>query len=299
MRHTKACQGRKRSGIVAIASEAGGHCPAMSSDNIIRSEAGSEAVAGTVPDGQRGAKTVLIVCSRLFREALMLVLDRPGTTFSNGIATVDEALALMEGGFVPDLTIAVLIGEDTTDEAMKAIVRARRSFPGTRWLLLTDSVSPRRLRQAIAAGVDGLLQHEITAHILRHATELLLLGQTLLPKGLAEYGERPREPEPAQPRDDPAIAITGSTSEPAPGTQAAPTTLAVSVLPVQLSERERQILGCLARGDFEQADRTRATDRGRNRESPREGSAAEVARHKPHPGCCLRHPQSRTASTRA
>jgi len=193
-------------------------------------------------------RTALIVGSRFFREAIMKVLDGPGTTFAEGMNTVTDAVALMEDGVLPDLVIAVLIGGHALDEAMNAIPLARKRFPATRWLLLAESISPKRLRQAMTVGVDGFLLLEITIRVLRHATELLLLGQTLLPRGLAEPGEPSLLSAPVDNFVEPAWKCDGESNERRPVAEVVPTASDNFALPVLLSERERQILNRLARG---------------------------------------------------
>jgi two-component system nitrate/nitrite response regulator NarL len=233
--------------------------------NSIRTDLRSIADARpTLGDDEIADRTVLIVCSQLFREALMQVLDGSGTRFADGIKLVGEAIEQLEEGVAPDLIIAVLVGEKAVDEAMNAIFLARRRFPATRWLLLIDSVSPERLRQAMAAGVGALLKHDIPARVLRHATELLLLGQSLLPTGLVEFEDPSHEQEPVQLPAEPARGNGRSDADSGSDSRLAATAQLVSTASVRLSERERQILDCLARGysnkliarDLEIADAT-------------------------------------------
>ena len=126
-------------------------------------------------------RPVHIVCSRVFREGLKQLLRNTGTSFTEGSSTIAEAIEQMGAGNVPDLVIAVASVEEANNDIFLSIRLARARFPQTRWLLLTDKVTPEHLRKAAAAGIDGLLPHEISGRVLVHAAELLLLGQPLLP----------------------------------------------------------------------------------------------------------------------
>jgi two-component system nitrate/nitrite response regulator NarL len=199
-------------------------------------------------DTSSGSRLVLIVCSQLFREAIVNLLDKPGIDFTDGMKTIDEAVEYMQNGVVPALAIVVLIDENAT-EVLNTIHQTRQHFPSVRWLILTDSTSPSRFRQAMAAGVHGLLKHEISVSVLKHAAELLLLGQSLLPVGLGEFDVPFSPAQPVDQFSQSARPLAEADQEPQPtdfGPLAAST---ATPQPVQLSTRERQILECLAQGD--------------------------------------------------
>ena len=192
------------------------------------------------PRYEAPSRTILIVCNRLFREALSELLDFPELVFTRGFDAIAEAIASMTEGAPGDLVIAVTDGEPGFTETLREVDAARHRFPTTRWLLLTDSVSPVRLRQAVAAGVDGVLPHDIAARVLKHAAGLLLLGQTLLPPSLSDF---PRDVSTRVPSGPAPEGIGGARTD-----QLITLEQRQGAGAPQLSEREQEILSCLVKG---------------------------------------------------
>jgi two-component system nitrate/nitrite response regulator NarL len=184
-------------------------------------------------------RLVALVCSRLFREGLQRLLAGPGMVISAGYQTVAEAVEAMAADQPADLVIVVACTEAAIEASLAHIGASRTRLPTTKWLLLTDCLSPERLREAVECGVQGVLQPDISGDVLRCSAELLLLGQTMLPPGLVDlFAPRPaaREATTQDGGDRPAVGVTGPPHQTATGA------------PIHLSERELQILQYLVKG---------------------------------------------------
>ena len=117
----------------------------------------------------------------------------------------------------------IIIDSGSEQAALDHCSRIRAHMPSARMLLLDDQCEIETVRQAFATGVDGVVARNIGSEPLLSSLELLALGEKIFPSQLVDaltsgFGI----PAPASPKS--RIAIT------------------------DLSEREIEILRCLAAG---------------------------------------------------
>jgi two-component system nitrate/nitrite response regulator NarL len=76
----------------------------------------------------------------------------------------------------------VIASTDSADAAaiFADIHRMRALLPGARWILLSRHASVDFVRDAICAGIDGMLLEDSPAEALRLLTDLVLLGHSFL-----------------------------------------------------------------------------------------------------------------------
>lgn len=189
------------------------------------------------------ANAVLVDPQRLFREALHRTLEVPWLTVVGQGRSLEEAVAYLP----PDLRLQLAIysfGPEAEAEHELAHVQALRALhPGIKSVVLTDCQHPDVLLKAVAVGVEGFLSRDISVEVLQRALELVLLGQYLLPTGLARLLLDPL-------RQTLAAGPGGAMAVPDAGLPLAP---AASVPTDQrrttaLTPREREILQCLTDG---------------------------------------------------
>ena len=170
-------------------------------------------------------------------------------------ATIADLL----GGSAPraqaDLVICSLNLDERARAELAAMQEIRSVFPQAKLIILTDVVSAFGVREAVRAGVDGILSAEISDEVLQRSLELILLGQTLFPvrflhaqdetTAAPAYDHNLVEPLAAESRFGVSQAMFHRPLDPA---------LALDrITGPQLSEREGQILQCLVLGSSNKA----------------------------------------------
>lgn len=217
-------------------------------------------------------KVLLIVSGRLFRDGLRSLLHASGLTVVGHCDTMPEAGSLIGKIDKPDL---IVVDTQSSPEEVQAL-RAR--LPGTRWILLCDQHAPQHL--VIGAGFDWILFQDVSAEILHHVVELMLLGHSLVHRDLPGSAlAQPTQPMTGDVSSG-VVSIEGDGLTPgfppamesvvmAPGPAARPKTGATAsfaepallrptaIFPpqdvlrgrtVHLSDRETEILQCLVNG---------------------------------------------------
>lgn len=174
--------------------------------------------------------------SRLFREGLQkLLCGSPFAVVSAGGSAAETFESA--GGASADL---VILGPGTGGEAEMEVdwVCTHQPAPHRpRFVLLSDALEPARLRRAAAAGVDAVLSQDISGEVLRRSLDLVMLGQQLFPAVLAHAQS---ECVPAPRAGLIPFPVPGAARPQAPQAERTPRP--------NLSERETQILCCLAGG---------------------------------------------------
>ncbi|MFO1187846.1 MAG: response regulator transcription factor [Alphaproteobacteria bacterium] len=168
--------------------------------------------------------TVLVGAKTLMREGLKGLLA--GTSIkivAEAPRPYDVPAAL--GSQKADLALVDVteFGEELAD-GIKAL---KAELPAIKIVLLTDILDGQQLSASLAAGVDGYLLKEISCDALLQSLHLVMVGEKVFPTELA------------------TLLVNGAPTTPRAGRR----TVSESVRDRGLSERELQILQCLAQGD--------------------------------------------------
>ena len=126
--------------------------------------------------------TLVVDASRLFREGLRQLLA--GTPFQIGqeSATLAEAVPHIENGFRPHLLLSEFEG---AAEHLDILRWLRDACPDAKIIVLTSTLRPRSLAQALDVGVDGYLLKNISLEGLTQSLRLVMLGEKVFPTQLA------------------------------------------------------------------------------------------------------------------
>lgn len=177
---------------------------------------------------QARVPTVLVDPSTLFREGLEHILA--GSPYrlvlKKGGATVADLAQLSSLSEVP--VVIFLVGAGTSPAAtIEIITWIKAHYPNGRVVVLADLQSLDLLTPALRAGAHSFLLKTMTTQELLKSLELVMHGESVIASVALPliYNAEP------QPSALPPMVGQASASYP------------------QLSERERQILSCLARGD--------------------------------------------------
>lgn len=168
--------------------------------------------------------TVLVGSKTLMREGLK------GLLAGTSIVIVGEAPRLSDipsvlAGQKAHLALADVaeFGEELAD-GLKVL---KSELPTIKVVMLTDVLDAQQLAASLAAGVDGYLLKEISCDALLQSLHLVMVGEKVFPTELA------------------TLLVNGAPAPPRSGRKL----VNDSVRDRGLSERELQILQCLAQGD--------------------------------------------------
>ena len=203
-------------------------------------EQGAGAVAGPAPD--EPIRVVLVDDQALLREGFrrLLELEDDGIEVAGAAGDGQEALAVVErlahAGRAPHVVLM-----DIRMPRMDGVQATRllgERFPAVRVMMLTTFDDEELVLDGLRAGAKGYLLKDATAEQLVDAIRAVARGESpLQPSVAAKLVARLTHPRPAQP------APAHHTAQPATGHTA-------GGMPVdELTEREREILGYLGRGD--------------------------------------------------
>jgi two-component system nitrate/nitrite response regulator NarL len=168
--------------------------------------------------------TVLVGSKTLMREGLKGLLA--GTSINivaeaQRLSEVETALA----GRAADLILVDV--SEFGDELADALRALKANLPALKIVMLTDVLDGPQLAASLSAGVDGYLMKEISYEALLQSLHLVMVGEKVFPTELA------------------TLLVNGAPSTPRPGRRF----VSEEVKGRGLSEREMQILQCLAQGD--------------------------------------------------
>lgn len=167
--------------------------------------------------------TVLVGSKTLMREGLKGLLANTSINIfaeAQRLADVDQVL----GGRTADLVLFDV--SEFSEELTEQLRQLKSRHPKTRVVMLTDMLDGAQLAASLAAGVDGYLMKEISYDALLQSLRLVMVGQKVFPTELA------------------TLLVNG-----APATPRTKRYISDEVRERGLSERELQILQCLAQGD--------------------------------------------------
>ena len=217
------------------------------------------------------ATIMVVVRGQLFRDGIQSVLQSSDRRIIADCETLDHVAAKLDTLPTPDLFVVGGGGSDQMIELLASIRRLRQWVPQAKWLVLTPRTDPQLLRQALEAGVDGLLLEDSPGEVLRLLTRLVLLGHSFVPASLARVlsGQATtmdieRESgTPVSPSLDTSNTLnTWASAEPSPARPDFTSHLRSGMVPdrndsagnpegrrqIELSARENEILGCLVSG---------------------------------------------------
>ena len=168
--------------------------------------------------------TVLVGSKTLMREGLKQLLAGSPIQISGEAVRLADVPQTMNGHS------ADLVLFDVTefqDEVAQGVKDLKQRYPRLKLVMLTDVLDAGQLSASLAAGVDGYLMKEISCEALLQSLQLVMLGEKVFPTDLA------------------TLLVNGTPTPPRSGKRV----LNDEVKNRGLSERELQILQCLAQGD--------------------------------------------------
>lgn len=183
--------------------------------------------------GRRRIPTVLVGQSALLREGVARILEGTDLRIDQSVATVEELRT--ESLSRHDAPLLVIECADQIGFSIGEIERFKLRHPQGRVAALTGDYSGESLVSLFEVGTNVLLAKSISREIFVRALELVVLGETLLPRELLAY-VRPANAQ--QPESSGQIDGFGEVAEESEidGTPS-------------LSARERSILLCLVGGE--------------------------------------------------
>ncbi|HEY4134318.1 MAG TPA: response regulator transcription factor [Alphaproteobacteria bacterium] len=164
--------------------------------------------------------TLIIEGNRLFREGLKYLLAGSQFEIRLEADSFESANDSIREGFLPELI--VLDFQDDDGLAVENIRHLRGNLRHARIVVLTYSLSAKKLAKALEAGADSYLLSDMSPEALIQSLALTMLGEKVFPTNLAKL------------LIDGRIDFANGDRPFSSGT---------------LSEREIQILRCLANGD--------------------------------------------------
>lgn len=170
-------------------------------------------------------ETVLVGSKTLMREGLKQLLAGSAIDITGEAQRLSELPALFAASRPADLILFDVAEFD--DDVAESVRQIKSRYPNTKMVMLTDALDGPQLSASLAAGVDGYLMKEISTEALLQSLRLVMVGEKVFPSDLV------------------TLLVNGSSAMPKSGKR----TVSDAVKDRGLSERELQILQCLAQGD--------------------------------------------------
>jgi two-component system nitrate/nitrite response regulator NarL len=123
--------------------------------------------------------TTLIDPNRLFRDGLKYLLAPTRFAVAAEFGTVAQALAHADAGAAGLLVVGQ--AKPDADE----LQGLREAYPAARIVVLADQMTIDGLRDAMGAGIDGLLVKTVSPEALVQSLQLVLMGEKVYPTNLA------------------------------------------------------------------------------------------------------------------
>lgn len=137
--------------------------------------------------------------NRLFREGLKPMLVDTGFAVAGEAESADEALSMLEAGMAPGI---VLIDFEAAAACLSELPRFREIVPTVKLVILAASAEDvQSLAFCFEAGADAYLLKTISPDALVQSLNLVLMGESVFPTGLAALlvkvaGQRPHVASP-------------------------------------------------------------------------------------------------------
>jgi two-component system nitrate/nitrite response regulator NarL len=171
-------------------------------------------------EGKDCVPTFVVEGNRLFREGLKHLLAGSHFSIEEEAGSYAAAASLLDGGFQPDLVLFGLRDDDK--EAAADIRKLRSKLASSRIAVLAHDISANGLAKILEAGADAYLMSDLSTEALIQSLHLTMLGEKVFPTNLAKLLIEGR------------VDVGGGH---------------YSFNGGMLSEREVQILRCLANGE--------------------------------------------------
>jgi len=183
--------------------------------------------------GRRRIATVLVGRSALLREGVARILEGSDLRIDQSVGTVEELRT--ESLSRHEAPLLVIECDDQIDFSLGEIERFKLQHPHGRVAALAGDYSGENLISLFEAGTNVLLAKSTSREIFLRALELVVLGETILPRELLPHlrSSPPQQPESAGQIDDIEEAMEQGEMDVTPS----------------LSARERSILLCLVDGE--------------------------------------------------
>lgn len=174
-----------------------------------------------------GITIVLIDDSRLFREGLRRIFEDSPFEVKFEASTLDvfESHVGSAETLMPAPELILIDTRQVGQALLEQLKNLRGLFPDSRLVILTGHMQLNRLAIVLAAGADGYLLKDLSGEALLQSLRLVLLGEKVFPTDLAQILVNDR------------IVADGNFTSDDHATE-----------DLDLSQRERQLLQCLANG---------------------------------------------------
>jgi DNA-binding NarL/FixJ family response regulator len=127
-------------------------------------------------------RIALALPGRLFRDCIHQLVQTSDRVIVGSSENLDDMVAAYDAQDVPDVFIVGVRGA----EQLAKIRSLRVALPSARWILLTGECDIGVVREALEIGVDGLLHEDSLAQVLKLVIELVLLGHSCIPVEFAK-----------------------------------------------------------------------------------------------------------------
>jgi two-component system nitrate/nitrite response regulator NarL len=168
--------------------------------------------------------TVLVGTKTLMREGLKGLLAGTSINIVAEAQRLSDVVSTLAGRRLDLVLVDVTEFSDELEDSLREL---KVQLPAIRVVMLTDVLDAQQLSASLAAGVDGYLLKEISYGALLQSLHLVMVGEKVFPTELA------------------TLLVNGAPSTPRAGRRI----VSDQVRDRGLSEREKQILQCLAQGD--------------------------------------------------
>lgn len=167
-------------------------------------------------------KVAIVAKDRLFRESLVGLLAHHNLMVAWQGAEISGLVNCQRSGESVDLV--VLDFPEGTGDNLRRLRFVHSTCPDARIVVLENGLNHETMAESFRQGADGYLLKDISGEVLAQSIKLVLLGEKVFPSALALLLETP-------------YSFSRLTAGPTNGDGG------------PLSPRERQILGCLVRGE--------------------------------------------------
>ncbi|HZS83365.1 MAG TPA: response regulator transcription factor [Stellaceae bacterium] len=164
-------------------------------------------------------RLLLVDPQKLVREGIKKILIDTEFVVEQEAGDMRDLLAYLESGARPDIILAEIAGEG--DASMAMLRSIREAAPDSRIVALNSNIAGLSPVEALKAGLSGLLVKDISPRGFVHALELVMMGEKIFPVHSDFLAAGDGEAEPAGAAESKVL---------------------------DLSERERKVLQCLAGG---------------------------------------------------
>jgi two-component system nitrate/nitrite response regulator NarL len=199
------------------------------------------------------SRTLLLSEDEFFRAGVKQMLLNSRISVIGEVHDAASLLGAMKMRTSPELVICHIASGRKEEPVLSLIDSLRLRFTHAKFVVLADRYTGSVLPGFVSADVNAVLCTNISGEMLLQSLEFVLFGRRLLPTNIQPLAVDAR----VQPTlgwtltKSPSLFSKNATTDGTYQTQAksSPTTLlSSSQLTARISQRERQVLGCLVRG---------------------------------------------------